>query len=48
MGTELAAQFRRVTTGVYVVRVTDRDRRNAFTAAWVTQVSFRPLLLALW
>jgi len=30
-----------------VVGVADGDRRNAFTAAWVTQVSFRPLLLAV-
>lgn len=39
--------FRRVTTGVYVVGVTDEGRSNAFTAAWVTQVSFEPLLVAL-
>ena len=47
MGAEMAGLFRRLTSGVYVVGVADGDRRNAFTAAWVTQVSFRPLLLAV-
>ena len=44
---DLADLFRRVTTGVYVIGVADGERRNAFTAAWLTQVSFDPLLLAL-
>jgi flavin reductase (DIM6/NTAB) family NADH-FMN oxidoreductase RutF len=39
--------FRRLTTGVYVVGVAHEGRHNAFTAAWVTQVSFDPLLVAL-
>ena len=39
--------FRRLTNGVYVVGVADGARRNAFTAAWITQVSFEPLLIAL-
>jgi flavin reductase (DIM6/NTAB) family NADH-FMN oxidoreductase RutF len=39
--------FRRVSTGVYVVGVAYRGRMNAFTAAWITQVSFDPLLVAL-
>jgi len=39
--------FRRLTNGVYVVGVTHGGRFNAFTAAWVTQVSFDPLLLGL-
>ena len=39
--------FRRLTNGVYVVGVADGPRRNAFTAAWITQVSFEPLLIAL-
>jgi flavin reductase (DIM6/NTAB) family NADH-FMN oxidoreductase RutF len=39
--------FRRLTNGVYVVGVAYGQRRDAFTAAWVTQVSFDPLLLAL-
>jgi flavin reductase (DIM6/NTAB) family NADH-FMN oxidoreductase RutF len=32
---------------VYVIGVTDGDRRNAFTASSVMQVSFSPLLLAI-
>lgn len=39
--------FRCLTTGVYVIGVAHRGRSNAFTAAWLTQVSFDPLLLAL-
>jgi flavin reductase (DIM6/NTAB) family NADH-FMN oxidoreductase RutF len=39
--------FRRLTNGLYVVGVAHGNRRNAFTAAWITQVSFDPLLLAL-
>lgn len=39
--------FRTLTTGVYVIGVAHEGRMNAFTAAWVTQVSFDPLLLAL-
>jgi flavin reductase (DIM6/NTAB) family NADH-FMN oxidoreductase RutF len=41
------ALFRRMTTGVYVVGVAHGGRANAFTAAWITEVSFDPLLLAL-
>jgi flavin reductase (DIM6/NTAB) family NADH-FMN oxidoreductase RutF len=44
---DVADLFRRLTTGVYVIGVAEGDRRNAFTAAWLTQVSFDPLLLAL-
>ncbi|HYA50514.1 MAG TPA: flavin reductase family protein [Streptosporangiaceae bacterium] len=47
MSNDLAALFRRLTLGVYVVGVAHGERRNAFTAAWITQVSFDPLLLAL-
>ncbi len=39
--------FHRLTTGVYVVGVAYEGRQNAFTAAWVTQVSFEPLLVGL-
>jgi flavin reductase (DIM6/NTAB) family NADH-FMN oxidoreductase RutF len=39
--------FRRLSNGLYVVGVAHGDRRDAFTAAWITQVSFDPLLLAL-
>ena len=42
-----AAVCRRLTAGVYVIGVAHGGRANAFTAAWVTQVSFDPLLVAL-
>lgn len=44
---EIAALFRRLTAGVYVVGAAHRQQRDAFTAAWVMQVSFDPLLLAV-
>jgi flavin reductase (DIM6/NTAB) family NADH-FMN oxidoreductase RutF len=43
----LAALFKRLMQGVYVVGVAHGEERNAFTAAWIMQVSFDPLLLAL-
>jgi flavin reductase (DIM6/NTAB) family NADH-FMN oxidoreductase RutF len=36
-----------ISHGVYVVGVSDGERRNAFTAAWVMQVSFDPVMLAI-
>ena len=47
MSDSIAALFQRLTKGVYVVGVAHGEVRNAFTAAWVMQVSFNPLLLAL-
>jgi flavin reductase (DIM6/NTAB) family NADH-FMN oxidoreductase RutF len=47
MTNHLAVLFRHLTLGVYVVGVAQGERRNAFTAAWIMQVSFDPLLLAL-
>ena len=47
MSGSVAALFQRLTQGVYVVGVAHGQVRNAFTAAWVMQVSFDPLLLAL-
>ena len=47
MSGSVVSLFQRLTQGVYVVGVSHGDRRNAFTAAWVMQVSFDPLLLAL-
>lgn len=35
-----------ISHGVYVIGVSDGVHQNAFTAAWVMQVSFDPLLLA--
>ena len=43
----IAELFHRLTAGVYVVGVADEKQRDAFTAAWVMQASFDPLLLAL-
>ncbi len=43
----IAKLFRSLTHGVYVVGVNDGDHQNGFTAAWLSQVSFAPLLLAL-
>jgi flavin reductase (DIM6/NTAB) family NADH-FMN oxidoreductase RutF len=47
MSDSVAALFQRLTQRVYVVGVSHGELRNAFTAAWVMQVSFDPLLLAL-
>jgi flavin reductase (DIM6/NTAB) family NADH-FMN oxidoreductase RutF len=47
MSRTIAALFQRLTQGVYVVGVAHGGVRNAFTAAWVMQVSFDPLLLTL-
>jgi len=44
---EVRDLFRRLSMGVYVVGVSHNGRANAFTAAWITQVSFDPLLVAL-
>jgi flavin reductase (DIM6/NTAB) family NADH-FMN oxidoreductase RutF len=41
------ALFKHMSHGVYVVGVCDGERQNAFTAAWVMQVSFNPPLLAI-
>ncbi len=47
MSDSLARLFESLTTGVYVVGVAHGEVRNAFTAAFVMQVSYDPLLLAL-
>lgn len=44
---EIENILQHITQGVYVVAVADGDKTNAFTAAWVMQVSFSPLLLAI-
>ena len=43
----IEALFRRLSTGVYVVGAAHGDVRNAFTAAWVMQVSYDPLMVAV-
>src|SRR6186713_620802 len=47
MRESIGALFKTLTQGVYVIGVANGEERNAFTAAWVMQVSFDPLLLAL-
>jgi flavin reductase (DIM6/NTAB) family NADH-FMN oxidoreductase RutF len=47
MSDAIADLFQRMTHGVYVIGVGSGDELNAFTAAWVMQVSYAPLLLAL-
>lgn len=44
---EIDKLFKHISHGVYVIGVCDGELRNAFTAAWVMQVSFKPPLLAL-
>lgn len=44
---DIASVLQNITQGVYVVGVADGEQTNAFTAAWVMQVSFAPLLLAI-
>lgn len=45
MGADLASLFRQLTVGVYVVGVARGNRRDAFTAASVMQISYSPLLI---
>lgn len=42
----LDSLFKQISLGVYVIGVSDGEQLNAFTAAWVMQVSFNPPLLA--
>jgi flavin reductase (DIM6/NTAB) family NADH-FMN oxidoreductase RutF len=44
---ELASLMKYLSHGVYVIGVSDGERRNAFTAAWVMQASFDPPLLVI-
>jgi flavin reductase (DIM6/NTAB) family NADH-FMN oxidoreductase RutF len=44
---EISELFHRLSYGVYAIGVADGEKLDAFTAAWVMQVSFDPLLLAL-
>jgi len=43
----LEGLFKQISHGVYVIAVSDGQKQNAFTAAWVMQVSFNPPLLAI-
>lgn len=44
---KVAKLMRTLTHGVYVIGVSASGTRNAFTASWVMQVSFHPLLIAV-
>ena len=44
---DIASVLKQLTHGVYVVAVADGEQSHAFTAAWVMQVSFAPVLLAI-
>lgn len=46
MSNTTAELCRYLTHGVYVIGVSAQARENAFTAAWVMQVSFSPVMLA--
>ncbi len=41
----IEAVFKYITYGVYVISVNNGEQKNAFTAAWVMQVSFDPPLV---
>ena len=44
---DIAKLFGRIITGVYVIGVTQGDRRDAFTASSLIQISYSPLLILL-
>ena len=46
MSSTIAQACGMLTHGLYVIGVTDQKLRNAFTAAWVMQVSFDPVMIA--
>jgi flavin reductase (DIM6/NTAB) family NADH-FMN oxidoreductase RutF len=46
MTDNFGAVFNKITHGVYVIGVANGKEQNAFTAAWVMQVSFAPPMLA--
>jgi flavin reductase (DIM6/NTAB) family NADH-FMN oxidoreductase RutF len=47
MSEDIAALFRRLTLGVYVVGVAEGSERDAFTAAAIAQASYKPLVLSV-
>jgi flavin reductase (DIM6/NTAB) family NADH-FMN oxidoreductase RutF len=44
---EIQALFRCLSAGVYIVGTGHGEKRSAFTAAWITQVSYDPLLVVV-
>lgn len=47
MTDEVADFMQTLSTGVYVIGVTDGERKNAFTASSVMPVSFKPVVVAV-
>ena len=47
MSKNIADIFKKLSSGVYVVGVAHGGTKNAFTAAWISQVSYIPLVLSL-
>jgi flavin reductase (DIM6/NTAB) family NADH-FMN oxidoreductase RutF len=47
MSSEIAKLFRSISLGVHVIAIAHEDRHEAFTAASLMQVSYKPLRLAL-
>lgn len=47
MASEIYKLFQTLTHGVYIIGVGAGKELNAFTAAWVMQASFQPLMVAL-
>jgi flavin reductase (DIM6/NTAB) family NADH-FMN oxidoreductase RutF len=47
MAHEVADFMQTISTGVYVIGVSDGDRTNAFTASSVMPVSFKPVMLVI-
>lgn len=45
MSEKISEAFKYITQGVYVISVSNGQKQNAFTAAWVMQVSFGPPLI---
>jgi flavin reductase (DIM6/NTAB) family NADH-FMN oxidoreductase RutF len=45
--TDIPTLFRRLTHGLYVIGVAHEARPDGFTAAWVVQASYDPLLIAV-
>lgn len=44
---QISNLLKQLTHGVYVIGVYDQTRVNAFTASWLMQVSFDPVMVAL-
>ena len=47
MNTSFPELCKQLSYGEYIIAVRDGSHQNAFTASWVMQVSFNPVLLAI-